>query len=175
MNYKKITTAILLVSDGPVDHIYFEENFNISKVELLNIYTEINLDLKNNDFGFEINFNDIEADLLTLDSVTQDLKDFKPPSILRGLSTPALETLSIVAYEQPVTKLKVSEIRGVESESSLKTLEARGLISKSGILDVPGSPHLYITTKLFLEKLNIVSIKELPILGDYFQSPNEEE
>jgi hypothetical protein len=42
MNYKKITTAILLVSDGPVDHIYFEENFNISKVDLLNIYTEIN-------------------------------------------------------------------------------------------------------------------------------------
>ena len=85
MNFKKIITAILLVSDGPVDHIYFEENFNISKVELLNIYTEINLDLKNNDFGFEINFNDIEADLLTLDSVTQDLKDFKPPSILREI------------------------------------------------------------------------------------------
>ena len=152
MNYKKIITAILLVSDGPVDHIYFEDNFNIPKTELLNIYTEINLDLKNNDFGFEINFNDIEADLLTLESVTQDLRDFKPPSILRGLSTPALET--------PVTKLKVSEIRGVESESSLKTLEARGLISKSGTLDVPGSPHLYVTTKLFLEKLNIVSIKK---------------
>ena len=113
--------------------------------------------------------------MLTLESVTQELKDFKPPSILRRLSTPALETLSIVAYEQPVTKLKVSEIRGVESESSLKTLEARGLVSKSGILDVPGSPHLYITTKLFLEKLNIVSLNELPILGDYFQNPNEEE
>ena len=175
MNCKKIITAILLVSDGPVDHIYFEDNFDISKKELISLFTEINSDLKINDFGFEINFNDIEADLLTLESVTQELKDFKPPSILRGLSTPALETLSIVAYEQPVTKLKVSEIRGVESESSLKTLEARGLVSKSGILDVPGSPHLYITTKLFLEKLNIVSLNELPILGDYFQNPNEEE
>lgn len=175
MNYKKIITAILLVSDGPVDHIYFEDNFDISKKELISLFIEINSDLKINDFGFEINFNDIEADLLTLESVTQELKDFKPPSILRGLSTPALETLSIVAYEQPVTKLKVSEIRGVESESSLKTLEARGLVSKSGILDVPGSPHLYITTKLFLEKLNIVSLNELPILGDYFQNPNEEE
>ena len=66
MNYKKIITAILLVSDGPVDHIYFEDNFNISKTELINFYNEINLDLKNNEFGFEINFNDIEADLLTL-------------------------------------------------------------------------------------------------------------
>ena len=67
MNYKKIITAILLVSDGPVDHIYFVDNFNISKTELINFYNEINLDLKNNEFGFEINFNDIEADLLTLE------------------------------------------------------------------------------------------------------------
>ena len=50
MNYKKIITAILLVSDGPVDHIYFVDNFNISKTELINFYNEINLDLKNNDF-----------------------------------------------------------------------------------------------------------------------------
>ncbi len=175
MNYKKIISAILLISDGPVTHNYFEEHFRISKEELFNLYTEINLNLKENDFGFEINFNDIEADLLTLESISVELKDFKPPSLLRGLSTPALETLSIVAYEQPVTKLKVSEIRGVESESSLKTLEARGLITKSGNLDVPGSPYLYVTTKLFLEKLNIVSLSELPVLGDYFHSPNEEE
>ena len=175
MNYKKIISAILLISDGPVAHNYFEEHFKISKKELFNLYTTINSNLRDNDFGFEINFNDIEADLLTLESVTVELKDFKPPSLLRGLSTPALETLSIVAYEQPVTKLKVSEIRGVESESSLKTLEARGLITKSGNLDVPGSPHLYVTTKLFLEKLNIASLNELPVLGDYFHSPNEEE
>ena len=91
------------------------------------------------------------------------------------MSTPALETLSIVAYEQPVTKLKVSEIRGVESESSLKTLESRGLIEKSGILDVPGSPHQYSTTHLFLEKLDISSVDELPVLGDYFSNAQEEE
>ena len=91
------------------------------------------------------------------------------------MSTPALETLSIVAYEQPVTKLKVSEIRGVESESSLKTLESRGLIEKSGILDVPRSPHQYSTTHLFLEKLDISSIDELPVLGDYFSNVQEEE
>ena len=76
MNYKKIITAILLVSDGPVDHIYFEENFNISKAELVKIYTEINLDLKNNDFGFEINFNEIEADLGSLS--TSDRKTWQP-------------------------------------------------------------------------------------------------
>src|SRR6056300_697533 len=175
MNYKKVITAILLVSDGSVNHKYFLENFNISNEDLVNIFDEINVELKEKDYGFYIKYDGKSSDLVTLSSISTELTEFKPPSVLRGLSTPALETLSIVAYEQPVTKLKVSEIRGVESESSLKTLEARGLISKSGTLDVPGSPHLYVTTKLFLEKLNIVSIKELPILGDYFQNPNEEE
>ena len=82
--------------------------------------------------------------------------------------------MSIVAYEQPVTKVKVSEIRGVESESSLKTLESRGLIEKSGYLDLPGNPHLYVTTKLFLEKMEITSIDDLPILGEYFSNIEEE-
>ena len=112
--------------------------------------------------------------MVTLSSISTELAEFKPPSVLRGLSTPALETLSIVAYEQPVTKLKVSEVRGVESESSLKTLESRGLIEKSGYLDVPGNPHLYITTNLFLEKMDITSIDDLPLLGEYFINVEEE-
>ena len=94
---------------------------------------------------------------------------------MKGLSTPALETLAIIAYEQPITKLKISEIRGVESESSIKTLEARGLIDKGGQLDVPGNPILYKTTNLFLEKADLVSLTDLPSIGEYFKSPNEEE
>ena len=175
MNYKKIITSILLVSDGPVEHSYFCDNFEISKEELFVYFSEINNNLIESDFGFKIKYNDKNSDFSTIDDVTKELIDFKPPSILRGLSTPALETLSIVAYEQPVTKLKVSEIRGVESESSLKTLESRGLIEKSGVLDVPGSPHQYSTTQLFLEKLDINSISELPVLGDYFSDVHEEE
>ena len=135
---------------------------------------KFNNQLKENDYGFYIKYDGKSSDLVTLSSISTELAEFKPPSVLRGLSTPALETLSIVAYEQPVTKLKVSEIRGVESESSLKTLESRGLIEKSGYLDVPGNPHLYITTNLFLEKLDIASIDDLPVLGEYFSNVEEE-
>tara|TARA_B100001109_G_scaffold180781_1_gene148184 strand:- start:27 stop:551 length:525 start_codon:yes stop_codon:yes gene_type:complete len=174
MNYKKVITAILLVSDGSVKHTYFLENFNISNKDLLNIFEEINTVLKDEDFGFYIKYDKESSDLVTLISISKELAEFKPPSVLRGLSTPALETLSIVAYEQPVTKLKVSEIRGVESESSLKTLESRGLIEKSGHLDVPGNPNLYITTNLFLEKMDITSIDNLPVLGEYFSNIEEE-
>ena len=174
MNYKKIITAILLVSDGSINHSYFEENFNLSSDELYKIFDDINTELNNMDYGFFIKYNDNSSDFATLKNISTELSEFKPPSVLRGLSTPALETLSIVAYEQPVTKLKVSEIRGVESESSLKTLESRGLIEKSGTLDIPGTPHLYTTTNLFLEKMNISTIEELPILGDYFSTIEEE-
>ena len=100
MNYKKIITSVLLVSDGPVDHAYFCDNFEISEKELLELLAEINDSLSENDFGFKIKYNDLNSDFLTTDDVTKELIDFKPPSILRGLSTPALETLSIVAYEQ---------------------------------------------------------------------------
>ena len=175
MNYKKIITSILLVSDGPVEHTYFCDNFGIEEKDLIQLFVEINDSLNSNNFGFKIKYNNINSDFLTTDDVTKELIDFKPTSILRGLSTPALETLSIVAYEQPVTKLKVSEIRGVESESSLKTLESRGLIEKSGVLDVPGSPNQYSTTQLFLEKLDIYSVDELPVLGEYFSNVQEEE
>jgi len=174
MNYKKVITAILLVSDGSINHSYFLENFSISKDELIKIFDDTNTELNNMDYGFYIKYNENTSDFVTLKDISSELTEFKPPSVLRGLSTPALETLSIVAYEQPVTKLKVSEIRGVESESSLKTLESRGLIQKSGSLDIPGTPHLYVTTILFLEKMNISTIEELPILGDYFANIEEE-
>ena len=174
MNYKKVITAILLVSDGSINHAYFQENFGLSKDDLIKIFDDINTELNENDYGFYIKYDENSSDFATLRTISSELAEFKPPSILRGLSTPALETLSIVAYEQPVTKLKVSEIRGVESESSLKTLESRGLIEKSGTLDIPGTPHLYITTNLFLEKMNISTISDLPLLGEYFSDIEEE-
>ena len=172
---KKIITATLLISDGPVEHNYFTELLGISNNDLLKLLQEINLDMNNVELGFEIKYDNNKSDIKTINEISTYLSDVKPPSILKGLSTPALETLAIVAYEQPITKLKISEIRGVESESSIKTLEARGLIDKDGELDVPGNPILYITTNLFLEKADLESLKDLPTIGEYFNSPNEEE
>ena len=175
MNNKKIISATLLVSDGSVENEYFYELLQIQQKDLINLFEEINNDLENLEFGFYIRFDLIKSDLVTVNDIPKFLDSVKPPSILKGLSTPALETLAIIAYEQPVTKLKVSEIRGVESESSIKTLESRGLVQKSGELDVPGNPILYRTTDIFLEKTGFQSIDELPSIGEYFSSPAEEE
>ena len=175
MNNKKIISATLLVSDGPVENEYFYELLQIEQKDLINLFEEINNDLQNLEFGFYIRFDLKKSDLVTVNDIPKFLNSVKPPSILKGLSTPALETLAIIAYEQPVTKLKVSEIRGVESESSIKTLESRGLVQKSGELDVPGNPILYTTTDIFLEKTGFQNIDELPSIGEYFSSPAEEE
>jgi len=83
------------------------------------------------------------------------------------LSKQALETLSVVAYRQPVSRSQVSEIRGVDSEHALRTLERRGLIDEVGRAPGPGQALLYGTTSLFLEKLGLHSIDDLPPLGDH--------
>ena len=83
------------------------------------------------------------------------------------LSGPALETLAIVAYKQPVSRAQLSAIRGVNVEATLKTLVARGYVEESGHEATPGNPSLFSTTRLFLERLGLDSLDELPALADF--------
>jgi segregation and condensation protein B len=78
-----------------------------------------------------------------------------------------METLSVVAYKQPVSRGQVSEIRGVDSEHALKTLERRELVTEIGRASGPGQAVLYGTTGLFLEKMGVASISDLPALADH--------
>jgi segregation and condensation protein B len=83
------------------------------------------------------------------------------------LSGPALETLAIVAYKQPVSRGQISAIRGVNVEATLQTLEARGYIEEVGRDPGPGLAVLYGTTSTFLERLGLDTIDDLPPLGDF--------
>ena len=78
------------------------------------------------------------------------------------LSKPALETLAIVAYTQPVTKGEIEAIRGVDSDSVVTTLLERGFIAEAGRKDVAGRPMLYKTTPEFLESFGLRSLEDLP-------------
>lgn len=80
------------------------------------------------------------------------------------LSNAAMEALTIVAYNQPVTKSFVENVRGIDSSSVMNKLAERGLIEESGRLDVPGKPIAYVTTKNFLRCFGISSLDELPPL-----------
>jgi len=83
------------------------------------------------------------------------------------LSRAALETLAVVAYRQPVSRAQVAEIRGVDSEQALRTLERRGLVDVTGVAPGSGQALLYGTTSLFLEKLGLASLSDLPPLADH--------
>ncbi len=95
------------------------------------------------------------------------LERFASSARSRRMSPAALEVLSIVAYRQPVSRSQIAEIRGVDSESAIRTLERLGLIEEAARLALPGNPAVYRTSPLFLEKLGINSLEELPPLADH--------
>jgi segregation and condensation protein B len=98
------------------------------------------------------------------DAVRLFIKSLKPPM---RLSLPALETLAVVAYKQPVTAPEVSEIRGVESGGVLGSLLARKLIATAGRKQVIGRPILYKTTKEFLLRFGLKDLTELPSMEEF--------
>ena len=75
-----------------------------------------------------------------------------------------LETLSIIAYKQPITRAEIEEIRGVGCDMMLKKLTARGLIEEAGRMDIPGRPILYQVTDTFMDSFRLESLQELPQL-----------
>ncbi|MBQ3008969.1 MAG: SMC-Scp complex subunit ScpB [Oscillospiraceae bacterium] len=78
------------------------------------------------------------------------------------LSNAAMETLAIIAYNQPVSRAFIEQVRGVDSTSSVKTLLERNLIEEAGRLDIPGRPLSYRTTEVFLRSFSLKSLAELP-------------
>jgi len=95
------------------------------------------------------------------------LERFAATDRITRLSKAALETLAVVAYRQPVSRGQVSEIRGVDSDRALRTLERRGLIADVGVAPGPGQAMLFGTTPLFLERLGVKGLDELPPLADH--------
>ena len=94
--------------------------------------------------------------------ISRALEQRKPPM----LSQPALETLAITAYFQPVTRAYIDRVRGVDSSYTVGVLTERGLIESCGHLEAPGRPALYRTTDVFLRTMGISELSQLPPLPD---------
>jgi segregation and condensation protein B len=89
------------------------------------------------------------------------------------LSQPALETLAIIAYRQPMTRAEIEQIRGVSVDGTMQTLLERGLVEQSGRAEVVGRPALYSTTTTFLEYLGLKSLEDLPAADELRRIPIE--
>ena len=92
----------------------------------------------------------------------------------QSLSQASIESLAIVAYKQPITRIDIDEIRGVKSESAIQRLMEKELIKELGRLDVPGRPILYGTTEEFLRQFELKDLKELPSLDLFGQDDLQE-
>ena len=89
------------------------------------------------------------------------------------LSQAALETLAIIAYNEPITRVQIDTIRGVGSTSIIRKLVAKGFIKECGRSEIPGRPILYETTSEFLDYFGLSSIEDLPNIEDLIQTPEE--
>lgn len=111
--------------------------------------------------------------LTTSPECSQVISRFFQKDLTKTLSQSALEILSIVAYRQPITRIEIDDIRGVNSSGALQTLIWRGLIKTNGKKDVAGHPNLYVTTDYFLQYFNYQSLADLPLIEDFSDDIDE--
>lgn len=163
--------AILFVAEGPVPTRELAEVLEISATRIEELLAEMSEALEERGSGVVLRESGAGWRLYSHPDAYQYLERFASSASGRRLSAAALETLAVVAYRQPVSRTQVSEIRGVDSESAMRTLERVGLIEEKGRLRVPGNPSVYRTTDLFLERLGLRSLDELPPLAEHIPPP----
>ncbi|MGM9906974.1 SMC-Scp complex subunit ScpB [Limosilactobacillus sp.] len=104
--------------------------------------------------------------LATKPTLAPVIKQYFEIPLTVPLTNALLEVLAIIAYRQPITRLEIDEIRGVQSSGSLQKLMARGLVDTHGRLDAPGRPFRYVTTESFLDYFGLSSLEDLPPLPE---------
>ena len=116
--------------------------------------------------GIKIVITNDEYQFVTKPCNSEYIQKLLKTNIRQSLSQASLETLAIVAYKQPITRVEIEEIRGVKSDRAVYTLSEKNLIKESGRKDVPGRPIIYVTTDEFLKHFDFHSLDEMPSLED---------
>jgi segregation and condensation protein B len=172
---KSIVENILLAADQPINadelcKIFLDgtDKSQLQSIldELKEEYSSRNLQVTEVADGYQLctrhEYNDYIRKFLKLDRSTR-------------LSQPSLDTLSIIAYKQPLTRQEVDEIRGVDSSGVIKTLLEKKVVGPAGRKKVPGRPIMYRTTQKFLEYFGLKDLSDLPTLEDLREELEGEE
>jgi segregation and condensation protein B len=161
-----LVEAVLFLENEPVDAAVIARITGLNRREVLDAVEKLRQLYARDDHGLEI----VELGGGYTFSVKTQLWDrLKPHYGKRNegkLSKAALETLSIVAYSQPVTRQEIESIRGVSADGMIKLLLSRNLIKEVGKKDAPGKPVQYGTTKDFLKTFRLASIADLPKMNE---------
>jgi segregation and condensation protein B len=162
-----LVEAILFATPEPVRVHDIAAAFGASSDEVLEVVDALRRSYEERGSGLEVRRIGDAFRIYTRDELADAVGHFANRSKVGRLSRPALETLSIVAYRQPVTRGEIARIRGVNVDSVLQTLTERGLVGEVGRDAGPGRAPLYGTTPLFLEKIGLGSVSELPPLASF--------
>ena len=166
-NLKYALEAMLFASGEPLSINAMAQTLEITPSETKKLLNELKDEYDYAQRGIRIMRMDNKYQMLSRNEYFDYIKKILQIAPASFLSQAALETLSIVAYKQPVTRSDIEYIRGVQSSSSLDLLVDRGLVRASGKLDWPGRPSGYETTEEFLKMLNISSLNELPSYEEF--------
>ncbi len=165
--FRKAIEAIILVSDNPVSSNVMAQLLEISKKKVEQICDELANEYEKEGRGFILTTVAGGYRFQTHPNTAPYVERFVLEAQNTRLSAAALETLAIIAYKQPISRMQISAIRGVDVDSVVRTLQQRGYVYEVGRDVGPGSAVLFGTTSLFLERVGLNSLNDLPPLADF--------
>jgi segregation and condensation protein B len=169
-NYKSALEAILFVSEKPVVLDQLKEVFGELKAsQIHDLIKQLQEEYVAREAGLMIMEIAGGFQMLSGSHAAAYIREFYKTKTKEKLSRPALESLAIIAYKQPVGRAEVEVIRGVNSDGTIAHLLNKGLIKIVGRKEVPGRPFLYGTTKEFLEYFGLKSLEDLPKIEEFTQ------
>src|SRR4029077_19443249 len=152
----------LLHNAGTEDKFLPNEFAKVRQAEVAAAIEQLKIEYIQHDHGFQLVEKAGGWQLSSDPKYARWVRGLFPAPKAARLSSPALETLAIIAYRQPITRADVEAVRGVTIEGVLQTLMERGLVKISGRAEIPGRPLLYETTEFFLDHFGLRDLNELP-------------
>lgn len=160
---KRIHGIIFVAGDQGVSRQELAQSLSVPIEEVDQALLQLTLNLQHDtDSPVElVNFNQ-RYRLITKQELASDVEDFAQSPFSQNLSRAAIETLAIIAYRQPLTRMAIDEIRGVSSSSMIQRLISRDLVKEIGRIEAPGRPVLYGVTDYFMDYFGLTSLQDLP-------------
>lgn len=165
---------LFLVGDDGLTVEQASKSMDISTKKAEQLFVALQKDYVDDSRGFEIERYGSRYRFLSKAFVHEAAKKLFSIDKISKLSNAALETLAIIAYKQPITRVEIEEIRGVGADVMIRKLEARGLIKEEGRSDAPGRPFLYSVTDEFMDAFKLLSLDELPDLPEFNKDNNDD-
>jgi segregation and condensation protein B len=147
---------------GAEDEFSPNEFANVKPAEVAAAIEQLKIEYIQNEHGFQLIEKAEGWQLASEPKYARWVRELVPAPKPARLSSPALETLAIIAYRQPITRPDVEAVRGVTIDGVLQTLMERGLVKIAGRAEIPGRPLLYETTEFFLDHFGLRNLDELP-------------